>query len=331
MKEVTGTARSVMRQSGVQAWRLIAAAPIMLFLAACGGGGSGGGVNSTPAPTPSPSPTPTPTPTPTPFTSWQAAPSNGNVALSGSTIEASYTSAQFSSTTYSTAIKGNTTLNVTTSAGKLTGAKAEGSLSTVTFVEGDGSTLNYLAFRPSVIQLSSANNQSKLLAADPSQSSYNYMTYGAWITGLTTGSGYVASYMAGAPTAGGSVPTSGTATYKGTAIGVYTYGQGSVDLVTSVANISANFTNRSLSLSLSDTRGNSSHNELTISGTLTYSSGSGNFSGGVVSTTSNTTISGTAQGSFFGPAAQEVAGTFLLTGSTSSGRQQFTGSFGGKQ
>jgi hypothetical protein len=62
---------------------------------------------------------------------------------------------------------------------------------------------------------------------------------------------------------------------------------------------------------------------LNMTGTLNYSPGSNQFSG-AVSTAGGMT--GTAQGRFFGPAAEEIGGTFSVTG---PGVQSYGGAFGG--
>lgn len=62
---------------------------------------------------------------------------------------------------------------------------------------------------------------------------------------------------------------------------------------------------------------------LDMTGTLSYAPGSNQFSGPVTATNGMT---GTAQGRFYGPAAEEIGGTFSVTG---PGVQSYGGAFGG--
>ena len=62
---------------------------------------------------------------------------------------------------------------------------------------------------------------------------------------------------------------------------------------------------------------------MNLTGTLTYSAGSNQFTGAVAN--SGSTLSGTATGRFYGPAAQEIGGTFGLTG---AGLSAYGGGFG---
>jgi hypothetical protein len=63
-----------------------------------------------------------------------------------------------------------------------------------------------------------------------------------------------------------------------------------------------------------------------MSGTLTYSSGANQFSGAI--STAGSAMTGTAVGTFYGPSANEIGGTFGVTGSSGQG---MIGAFGGKQ
>jgi hypothetical protein len=64
---------------------------------------------------------------------------------------------------------------------------------------------------------------------------------------------------------------------------------------------------------------------LNMTGTLNYTAGSNQFTGNV-STVGG--LTGTATGRFYGPTAQEIGGTFGVTG---AGVTTYGGAFGGKQ
>jgi hypothetical protein len=62
---------------------------------------------------------------------------------------------------------------------------------------------------------------------------------------------------------------------------------------------------------------------LNIQGTLSYAGGSNDFSGPV----SSSALTGSARGQFYGPAANEIGGTFGLKG---VGVEGYLGAFGAK-
>jgi hypothetical protein len=69
---------------------------------------------------------------------------------------------------------------------------------------------------------------------------------------------------------------------------------------------------------------------LNIQGTLNYAGGSNDFSGPVSSLTVTgvaPTLAGSARGQFYGPAANEIGGTFALKG---VGAEGYLGAFGAK-
>jgi len=69
----------------------------------------------------------------------------------------------------------------------------------------------------------------------------------------------------------------------------------------------------------------SANTALDLTGSLSYNAGSNQFTGNVNNTGS--TLTGTATGRFYGPAAQEIGGTFGLTGSAG----YYGGGFGAKK
>ncbi len=313
---------------------LTSLAVLSIALAACGGGSSGGGVQSIPSPPPAPTPPPPPPPsTPTDFSSWNSVPTTGILRLSGKSVEASYVPAQMNGTvgSYNTPGAGTVTADFTYSSGSQTGVSVQGTQSSVSFSNGDGSTKINLASSPSTTKYSSPSGATSLLVVDAAAAGYSYLSYGAW-TGATSNTGYINSFHAGSPTPSGSVPTSGSATYRGTSTGYYSSVNGSVNAVTSDVALTTDFASRSISYVASNTQGSSAYPGLNITGTLTYSSGSSNFTGTLSTPQGFGTgvLSGTASGSFYGPSGQELGGAFVLNwvGGTVG---QYVGSFGGKR
>jgi hypothetical protein len=112
-----------------------------------------------------------------------------------------------------------------------------------------------------------------------------------------------------------SIPTSGTATYQGIAAGYTTDTNGEIGVATADFAAEADFSSHSLTISTTDTTvvlvstGVVSMPEHNMSGTLSYTAGSGTFNG-IVSTDSGYT--GEATGKFYGPNANEIGGVITI-------------------
>jgi C-lobe and N-lobe beta barrels of Tf-binding protein B len=120
-------------------------------------------------------------------------------------------------------------------------------------------------------------------------------------------------YVWGDATAPANIPPSGTATYSGFIAGNYISSAGTKTQVSGSQGTSGNMTAivnfgaRSISFSTSGTTGGAADN---MSGTLTYAPNQNLFAGTVTSAT----MTGTAAGRFYGPAAQEIGGVYSLSG-----------------
>jgi hypothetical protein len=291
---------------------------LVVGLTACGGGG-GGGVGITYKP----------------FTSW-------NSVLAGDTIVAIGDSQQGTYTWDS----GTNKITAVSSASQQPGATftesfdSTGVARTVRFQTASGTditftrgidTFGYLNINSNFWAIVSPNlsNQKYAIMADPTQLGWNYQSFGIWTTGAGSGSGTFGAASVGQPTPAGSIPTSGSANYNGYAGGRYVASDGSYYYTLASMTTSADFATRQLNFATTYTEQtpdlvtSAINSSLNMSGTLTYASGSNQFSG-VVST--NNGMTGTATGRFYGPAYQEIGGTFTVTG---SGIQGYGGAFGG--
>jgi hypothetical protein len=91
--------------------------------------------------------------------------------------------------------------------------------------------------------------------------------------------------------------------------------------------LSVNFANRSAAFSSSDWRGGTTtYAGTALSGQLTYAPQQNALSG--VLTTANGQFSGAASARFYGPAAQEVGGAFVLAPTSGSAPDRVIGGFG---
>lgn len=168
-----------------------------------------------------------------------------------------------------------------------------------------------------------------------------YSDFGEWATGQQTVAGIVTSsygvYGVGVATPAAQVPTSGSALYTGSAIGVLGYniaGTGSAFIITNVTGVTeltANFAVNTLTGGVFGLRtaGGADMNDITFKGSITGNTFAGTTAAGT--SARNIDLTGGAGkfgGGFFGPNAKEIAGTFSLSGGTGGTGAQLIGAFG---
>ena len=300
--------------------------PICATLAGCsGGGGGGGGVAAAGAVSP------------IAFTSFSAVPKPGTVALTGTTLEGTYTTnSSFLATAVSSPTVGSGTVTATyDAAGNQTAVTIAGSSSSVKFSTTDGSHSDSLAQccnAPGAIWASSADGKSQAISANQSVLGYSYQTFGVWETGVGTQSGNYGAISVGAATPGASIPTTGTGTFTGNAGGVYVDATGANYLVTSDATLNANFGTRTVALASTNSYknpvaggANTAAANLNLTSSLSYAAGTNALSG-TISTADGMT--GQVNGRFYGPAATEIGGTFATAG---TGVKMYGGGYGAKR
>ena len=302
-----------------------AAVPVRLALvvclaagiAGCGGGGGGG---SSPPPI-----------VDAPFTSWQAVQPNTRYTIPGISQTASGMmdgSGTVTSATLAPVDTAGSTVKVTYDSNKIPSTIAISTpQSSVTFNNSSGNSLSC-----SGGVCSGDTPTASGLAIDAVAVGWNYQTFGSWGDSPTSTTWVAGAISVGNPTPASAVPTTGNAIFTGLAAGFYVDPAGALFGTSASMNANADFSARSIGFTtsgtqVSDTNGNTSNNSgLDLSGTLTYAAGTNQFSGAV--TTSDTKLSGSATGRFYGPSAQEIGGTYGLTGSGVSG---MLGAFGGKR
>lgn len=173
------------------------------------------------------------------------------------------------------------------------------------------------------------DGSSGIIAADPAANNFEYQTFGLWGTSRETNNqtnGRFGLYSVGSETAAADIPASGTATFKGTAAAQWIDAQGDdQDVMTADTTLRANFADRSVRFNTTNSDlglREGLQPELDMNGTLHYPSGSNKMSG-TVRTAGG--MSGTADGRFYGPGAQEAGGVFSLRG---RGNEVLDGGFG---
>lgn len=186
--------------------------------------------------------------------------------------------------------------------------------------------------------ISNPDSSQTFVLADPADPSldWNYQTFGVWQdisvsdTTITTQRGVISAGRA-SPASG--IPTSGGATYEGLASGFYSDFDGNPLLFDSTLTAEANFAARSISFTTSGTTaindnpvGITSREDLNLNGILLYGANSNQFSGPL--TNVDESLGGWATGRFYGSNAEEIGGTFDLSG---SGSESMLGGFGAKR
>lgn len=318
---------------------MASAIALAISLTACGGGGGGGGIASTPPAPPSPTPTPTPTPAAAAIgAAAMATAPNANLfpraTAVGPTMQAHPTTAfplLQSVFTVNGSVAGADTVAMNGGAtlsfdypGDKVGDKINlavpGLFSDVSLVAGGG--YYCYSFCAQV-----GSRYTELEFADPTTSNLSWTTYGTWYSSSSQARNYGA-FVTGYTTPAASVPTTGTATYTGSAQGHVFYpdagwqnGVGH-NYVSGNASLQANFGSGSITGSLTNmTNGSAPWNSVSLLGAIS----GGNFTGTTAATSAPGTLgslrssaTGTFAGLFFGPVAQELGAVWTLHDGTST-------------
>jgi hypothetical protein len=169
-----------------------------------------------------------------------------------------------------------------------------------------------------------------VIAIDAPAIGWEYQSFGIWLTSSPT-TFQVGAMSAGAVTPGSAVPITGTGSFLGVASGFYIDPFGQPFGTAAVMNADVNFADRKIAFSTSEpslvnlnTGAETNGTGLNLLGTLSYDSGSSQFTGKV--DTQSGGLTGTANGKFYGPAAREIGGVYSL-----SGAGRMIGAFGGQR
>ncbi len=248
-------------------------------------------------------------------------PRNGTIELDGSAVTAEFATNALGFSVDEINAPEASTLRITTENGEIVSARfvAPGSSATLDSRSGDTRVRNGAAVAFDAPDL----NEGALLI-DPSRSRFEYQTFGVWLEGRreATGTAGAGSYGSRTPTR--DIPTGRNVTYDGVSTGFARLADGDPYLTASDINVTTNF--RTATITSRGTQAtNLAANPDRAAPELDFS-GSGDVSGsGFRARVSGTGTSGTANGIFYGPNAEEVGGTFRTTG---AGGVNYIGSFG---
>jgi hypothetical protein len=294
---------------------LAIAALASAVLSACGGGGGGSNIREVP------------------FTSFAAVQPNEAVVMQGTSQTASGTittsPAGFNVDTANLNAVQDGTLKLTYDAAR--------SISSIDFSTPSASASFVGASCASgVCSAETASSVAIVIDARAPVVGWNYQTFGVWLNQTGPATFQVGAISAGAVTTPATaVPTMGTGVFTGLASGFYVDPSGIAFATAANMSATVDFVARSVVFATTNTTisglnagsAQTSATQLNLAGSLNYGSGSSQFTGSV--SAPGASLTGTATGRFYGPAAEEIGGTYGLSGS--GPRERMIGAFGGKQ
>lgn len=309
----------------------------IFILTACAGGGGGGSSSAGGV-------------TVTPFTSWTAIQPNTTVIATGDASQVSYvddpSTGLVATISAPSQTQGGASLTLSYGSSLINSVTANSGLGTVlTFDKAVGDTIAPLPVGPFAGEVNVALKADRTaigLFAEPCPSTpcgWNYQSYGVWISGIdaTTGlgNGTTGAISVGSATPVSGMPATGTATFVGTAGGLYVSPAGAASFTIADMSASVNFGTRAIGFSTTTTNltndftSFTARNDLNMSGTLSYASGTNSFNGTLTAPGAGSGLSGNAIGKFYGPTATEIGGTYAIR--AGSGLESLIGGFGGKR
>ncbi len=160
---------------------------------------------------------------------------------------------------------------------------------------------------------------------DRDLATYDYTSWGEWQENLSKNTNNVtksgAHWIAGRLTPANEIPTNSVANYNGKVLGLVD--NGSVQSVKGVANLTANFSDRTLNGSFNNMKTANGNAWKTLSVNAGWSAGVNSISGSL----SGDGASGSVKGNFFGSNAKELGGSWQTT----AGSEKAAGIFHAKQ
>lgn len=276
----------------------------MVFLAGCSGGG--GGENRV-----------------VQFTAFSKVPKDGTTNFNGTSRSVSFTEDGSGTVTATTVASGpnKATATLITENDNAVAIRVNVPGANASFNRDNGDTIQNDG---AIISAESANGQDLLFVANGKTTALEHQTFGVWVTGAGSGSGRVGTGSFGSRTASNNLPPAGSnASYDGATIGHVIYNDGERGFTVSGITVDTDFSHATITTydtNVVDARTGAS----SLDSRLDFA-GDGPVSGTrFAAPVSSSIVDGTANGQFYGPAAQEVGGTFVLTGGTTT----YIGSFG---
>jgi hypothetical protein len=170
-------------------------------------------------------------------------------------------------------------------------------------------------------------------APNPFDQGWEFQSFGVWDRRDFLFGPQVTVATFGAPAAGPAVPTTGSATFVGKLGGLHVSPSGEGSIVLANTSVMVNFAAGSLTLSTTatvttrDVATTAPAPDLDLSGALAYSASSNIFTGTL--TNAGGTMTGTFTGRYYGPAARELGGVYVIRSSSTA--ETFVGAHGARR
>lgn len=263
------------------------------LLSACGGGGGGGG-------------------TATPFTSIADLPDNGTVIAEGQAQTARLRVNTITGLADITNVTTDpdSTLRLTQRNGNASAIAISAEGASVSIDTRRGGEITNLG--PVTTFESDATNQIAILVVE-GQTTFEHQSLGAWIASPDAGVASIGAGAYGAPTDVANIPRNQNATYNGASVGYAKDVAGQFFVTSSNVEVRTDFT--TATISSTETAGENLQSGAVIALPGLDFNGGGPVAGaGFTAVVSGTDTLGQADGRFHGPNAEEVGGTYNLSG-----------------
>lgn len=167
----------------------------------------------------------------------------------------------------------------------------------------------------------SAGLEELAVISDHNLMGFEYQSYGVWLNGIDVGMGIAAAMTAGAATPALGVPKAGLALYNGSSTGVYVDPAGDAFLAFADFSAAVSF-NTPAMINVAST----GTQVLNVNSLVTSANGALDYAGdgavapdgSFVTAIAATDLAGTLDGKLYGPTAQELGGTFAMSGQNGS-------------
>jgi hypothetical protein len=200
----------------------------------------------------------------------------------------------------------------------------QGSVTIISFDTADGDTIipgaDFDPVATGYYVAESAGLDELAVISDHNLMGFEYQSYGVWINGIDVGMGTIAAMTAGAATPASGVPVAGLALYNGSSTGFYVDPAGDAFLAFADFSAAVSFDTLAMNVASTNTQVLNTISLVTsANATLNYAGvGAVALDGSFTTAIAATGLAGTLDGKLYGPSAEELGGTFAMSGPNGS-------------
>ena len=165
-----------------------------------------------------------------------------------------------------------------------------------------------------------ADEDELAVISDHNLMGFEYQSYGVWLNGINAGRGTIAAMTAGAATPASGVPVAGLALYNGSSTGFYVDPAGEPFLAFAEFSAAVSFDTLAMNVASTGTQLLNPNTLVTSANSALDYAGAGAVAldGSFITAIAATDLAGTLDGKLYGPTAQELGGTFAMSGPNGS-------------